>query len=391
MAAANADGSVTYACDCGGVAAHTHRVSAAEARRRGQHPAPASAPSGAAAPAAAVYARDLRDALRGALLAMMCGDALAAPLHWFYSWDALRAAKARAFAGSGGRLAGYCAGDTAAPGGAHPHPDSWKYFARCDATAQPVRALFGGAGSATERSWAVPGTAYHATLRAGDNSLTARLVAAVVEHVAQDGGFDAQAFFAERYVPLLTRQQHAQAADSAAGAAAAAAGGDAAAAPPQHGDTWVDETHRVLFRNLAAGAAPWEAGMDDVCLTSLALAAPLLLAYAGDRDARERAVRCLLQLTHKSEDAVRQALDFGDLLALLLAPHVRGAGAGSGAGVGAGAGAGACAGAGADVQAALHASFATFAEGRMDLTEVLSRGLSDEDAYHGPRTVFSSR
>ena len=158
---------------------------------------------------------------------------------------------------------------------------------------------------------------------------------------------------------------------------------------PRHCDTWVDETHRVLFRNLAAGAQPWEAGMDDVCLTSLALSAPLLLAYAGDRDACELAVRCLLQLTHKSEDAVRQSLFFGDLLRGLLAPYVAaGAAAGSPAAAGPPAAAGTDAG---SVQALLHSSFATFAEGRMDLAEVLSRGLSDEDAYHGPRTVFSSR
>jgi hypothetical protein len=46
----------------------------------------------------------------------------------------------------------------------------------------------------------------------------------------------------------------------------------------------------------------------------------------------------------------------------------------------------------------LHALFASLytlfsAEGSTsaDLDEVLARGLSDEDAYHGPRVVFSAR
>jgi hypothetical protein len=353
---------VRYECRCVTGTPHVHECAADTARRRGAHaflPAPAPAPGDEDG----VFATSLRDALRGALLGALVGDALAAPTHWLYSRDAAQRLKAAAF---GGELTGFARAPQAAAAAADPdllHADSGKYFSRCDPAREPVRAIFGG--EANERRWRDRGVSYHESLPLGDNTLTCRLMTLVASHVASRGGFDAQVYFAE-YARLLTRQP-------------AAPGGAVAA----HDDLWVDEAHRVLFRNLARGARPFEAGMDDVCLTALALALPLVLAYAADRDAAELAVRCLLQLTHKHEDAVAQALGLGDLLAQLLAPHLPRAGAGEGYAPETPRGCG--------VQAALRSSFATFAEGRMDFDEVLARGLSDEDAYHGPRVLFSSR
>jgi hypothetical protein len=73
--------------------------------------------------------------------------------------------------------------------------------------------------------------------------------------------------------------------------------------------------------------------MDDLCLTGINLALPLLLAYSCDRDAQEYAVRALLQLTHKNEDMVQQCLWWGDLLrAVLPGGSASGSGSGSASG-----------------------------------------------------------
>jgi len=151
--------------------------------------------------------------------------------------------------------------------------------------------------SAAWRAWRTPGTHYHAGLPAGDNTLTMRLVAAVVSGVAERGGFDVEDHL-QRHLYLLTAGRKEGA----------------------NNDLWVDESHRVLVRNMAtARMAPYEAGLNDCCLTGLSLATPLCLAYARNRDTCAVATRTLLQLTHKSEDQALQAQWWGDLLAELLA------------------------------------------------------------------------
>lgn len=142
-----------------------------------------------------------------------------------------------------------------------------------------------------------------------------------------------------------------------------------------HTDLWVDESHRALVRNLASGAVrgAFEAGIDDCCLTGIALSIPLLLAYATDPAAATAATRALLQYTHKSEDMARQVGWFGDIIAALL-EQVR-----SGA---------------PDANAicdVLVGACRSLSDDKVDLWEVLGRGLSDDDAFYGDRSVFSVR
>ena len=232
-----------------------------------------------------------------------------------------------------------------------PHPDSWAYFSRCKPASEPVDVFRGHAAA-----WAAPGAYYHGSLRPGESTLSGCLLAAMVRHVAAAGG----GFHAPGWL-------RAYAATVTAGSA----------------DTFTDEAHRVWARNAAgAGAEPWEAGMEDACLSSAVLVLPLLLAYAGDRDARLLAVRCALQVSHRSELAVAQAGAWGDLLAALLAPHAGGAAARQGDP--------------AFVADALEAACASLG-GKTPLAAALGAGLSDEDAFFGPageaaaRGVFSSR
>jgi len=281
---------------------------------------------------------------------MMLGDALSAPLHWIYTWSQAQRIKREHLSGG---LCGFAASPAAAR-----HPDSHKYFSRCSPQHHPVPAIFGAPEAASQ--WATPGTFYHATLPAGDNTLTARLVARLVGHVGENAGLDMDAWLAKGYLPLLLRQ-----------------GGSAAS----HSDTWVDETHRVLFENLAAGARAWEAGMDDLCLTGINLCLPVLLAYGADRDAQELACRCLLQLTHKNEDMVQQCMWWGDLLREVLGRHTSGSGSGSGS-------------SSSSVQQAIGAVFSSFSP--LDLPDILSQGLSEAAVYHGDeetgaKPLFSSR
>jgi hypothetical protein len=252
----------------------------------------------------------------------------------------------------GGRLTGYAAPP---PPAAFPHPDSPKYFARAgDPSAAPVDVFNGHADA-----WRVPGAPYHGSLAAGDNTLTGRLVARLAASVVGARRVDAGAWLAGEYVRAL------------AGAPGAV-----------HADTWVDETHRVFFANVAAGAAPEAAGMDDACLAGLALATPALLAYCGSRDAGVTAARAVLQFTHKSEAMAEQAGWWGDLLAAVLGGVAARVGGGGGCGGGGGV---------VPVARALAGACTTFSDGRTDLPALLASGVSDEAAYHGSPPVFSSR
>ena len=306
---------LAYHCDCGCGVLHKHEVDSSLARNRGLH-------------------FDI-------LAAKATGSDVASPQPPSTGGVAAAAQehKRRYYNGA---VTGYT---TVNPDAAVSHPDSWKYFQRCKPEGEPIPAIFEGDGIASSSDgsgvkraslWATPGTNYHATLPAGDNTLTARLAGLVAASVVDDGGFDAQAYF-RRYVTLLAGQELgpelaeeflAQGVDVDSSKPPASANDSPSASPSScdprsllshNNDCWVDESHRVLMRNMArAGAAPWEAGLDDCCLTGIALSVPLLLTYAGNRDAQEAAVRSLLQLTHKSEDMVRQVLYFGDLLSLLL-------------------------------------------------------------------------
>ncbi len=351
---------VSYPCDCITGCLHIHTLSADAARHRGihvSHPSLWLDASRTSAPdaAAGLFAVDEADAIEGALWGALIGDALGAPLHWFYSWPALRDARDAHFNGA---LRGYAA----TPGGMA-HPNSAAYFSRCDPQREPVD-IWGGAGAA---AWAKAGTPYHGSLEIGDNTLTGRLLGGLIERCGSDGRFDATAWL-RTYVQALTKKT----------------------GPSGHNDTWTDETHRVFFRNIAAGASPFEAGMEDSCLSSLVLAIPICLLYVHNSDAAALAVRTALQFTHKSDSGTAQAIMWGDLLATLIAPVTSARRVYSGdfcevseavkkSGI---------------VLAALEAACATFSDGRTDLAAVLASGADEETAFHGAPgapPVFSSR
>jgi len=275
---------VQYRCNCLTGTAHTHETTCHRAWLRGGHVWSSDdipvrderVPNG-------FYAASVCDAVEGALLGLLIGDALGSTLHWYYTYPVAIQHLTDHY---GGRLTGYTAVADAVKDA---HPDSWKYFRRVNLAAQPIDLVHGRAAQ-----YAVEGTHYHRDLPAGDNTLTARLTTLAMHHLAANGRLNAREWFND-YARFMTTP-----------------GG-------HNNDTWVDETHRVLWRNLAATTAqPHEAGMDDCCLSGLELATPALLAYLGRRPHGMLAVRSQLQYTHKSEDMAFQAGMWGDALRLLM-------------------------------------------------------------------------
>ena len=77
----------TYLCDCISGQRHSHVLTKSEARSRGVH-YDFLAASASWQPELSPQATDIEDAVRGALWGVFIGDALAAPLHWYYTWSA---------------------------------------------------------------------------------------------------------------------------------------------------------------------------------------------------------------------------------------------------------------------------------------------------------------
>jgi ADP-ribosylglycohydrolase len=349
-------------------------VDASAARRRGIHVAPETRPGaprsdvrGVAADsdkafAAAYYASSLQDAVCGALIGMAIGDALAASLHWIYSWPEAGKIKEQFF---GGRIRDY----ESTPDGMQ-HPDSWKYFQRCDPSKEPFPQAFGNTEDEIKERWNNPGTPYHATVPKGDNTLSARIVAKAIQGFADNGCFDADAYLADYLDTVINGRSKGFV-----------------------NDTWLDEAPRVLLRNLARGFLPSASGLDDCCLTGLALSMPTLLAYLLNRDAADLACRSQIQFSHKSEDMATQVQWLGDLL--------RGIVAATGA-------VGNSSGASnedddktTNIKALFEGITLSFSNDKVSLPEVIAKFTStdpseppwkaDEAAYHGPEAVFSSR
>lgn len=259
------------------------------------------------------------------------------PLHWVYTRPEclrlLRTHYADALSPEDGFLTRYVACPP------EPHPDSHKYFGKCDPAAEPVD-IFAPHG----HLWATPGTHYHQTLPAGGSSLSARLVLLAARSVVADGQYNADKHVA-RYIDLMRAPRS---------------------------DVFVDETHRVFFRRLAAGNAPHQCGFDECCLTGIALAVPVLLAYANVPSAAATATaaaRMHLQFTHKSPVMDEQVAAFSTALFGLLGQVE-------------------------EPLAVLSTAFSVFTNGTQDLRSLLASGISDEELFWGSDTadpVFSTR
>ncbi|MBL8476907.1 MAG: ADP-ribosylglycohydrolase family protein [Methyloversatilis sp.] len=211
--------------------------------------------------------------LEAAWWASFIGDALAMPVHWYYTRSRI--------AVDYGEIDHYMAPH-------NPHPDSilWRStYQHTDATDDILHDQ--------ARFWGGPrGIHYHQFLHAGENTLNIRLAALLAESLVECGHYDRDDF-ARRYLDFMLT-------------------------PGMHGDTYVEEYHRAFFRHYAEGRELGDCGIEDIHIGGLATLTPLILFHAANRHAMHEAVASHIDLTHKGPVAAEAAKVFADLMYFLL-------------------------------------------------------------------------
>jgi ADP-ribosylglycohydrolase len=193
------------------------------------------------------------DALHGALVA----DALAMPAHWYYDRVALK----RDY----GELARCLAPR-------NPHPDSILWRSSYQALNPRGEILHDQA-----TYWGQRGVHYHQFLAAGENTLNFQLARLLYAQVRSKGEYDPDRWLASYQDFMLT--------------------------PGRHRDTYIEESHRAFFTNLARGLPPHRCGIEDIHIGGLAPVPALFSAlFAAPAETDEAGLRQTVQthvaLTH---------------------------------------------------------------------------------------------
>ncbi len=201
-------------------------------------------------------------------------DALAMPVHWYYSRTTLH------------RDYGEVR-DFVAPKNPHPGSILW----RSSYTARNSR---GEILHDQARFWGQQGVHYHQFLNPGENTLNLKLSLLLATGHGDSGRYDASAYLAD-YISFMTT-------------------------PGNHKDTYIEESHRNFFANYAQGRAPMKCGIEDIHIGGLT-AVPILCAWAqGDAETAVQWVTEHVSLTHKS----RETLQAAETTARILCDVVRG-------------------------------------------------------------------
>eukprot|EP00887_Chlorella_sp_A99_P008172 scaffold12.g8172.t1 len=252
---------------------------------------------------------------------LLVADALAMPVHWYYSTAALR----RDF----GRITDYqrpkalpCA--VASPPGCAVPVFGVRIPARALLHALKFRSSFhppsGAAGSIMSVSntgghgrggqqgriigdvichgkrdrWGVPGVHYHEGMEAGENTLNALCARLVMRGMAARGGWIEEGFLQE-YVSFMTT-------------------------PGSHNDTYAESFHRDFFSNWAKGVPPEQCsrgteGHNTASIGGFVMLPPVVLGSLekGGEEAKRLAVQHL-GLTHESAMLGRVAAVYAELL-----------------------------------------------------------------------------
>jgi ADP-ribosyl-[dinitrogen reductase] hydrolase len=222
---------------------------------------------------------DTDERIRQALLGMQAGDALAAPLHWYYNIDAMKQHLREAWGCE--QLRRYAA----VPAGLQ-HPDSWNYMKSFDASKCKIDLMHG------KPAWR-EGLYYHADLKPGEATHTVALANLLTRSIAEDGQYD-YAKFLQRYVDFWR-------------------------VPGQNTDTYIEIVHRHFFERLAEGTPLHECGMEESCLSGFTVVMPLILAlHDAPDELAAAAVEGHLRLTHNSDSLVAEAMDIMGVVRSLL-------------------------------------------------------------------------
>lgn len=123
----------------------------------------------------------LKGRVEGALLGMCAGDALCAPLHWYYNLDVLQQHITNHYpTDEQGRL---CAYASVAEG--IKHPDSHMYMKLWDPYAAPI-----DISHDKKELWRGEGTFYHGLLEAGEPTTTVQLALLLARSIVDRSGYD---------------------------------------------------------------------------------------------------------------------------------------------------------------------------------------------------------
>lgn len=134
----------------------------------------------------------LMERVEGALLGMCAGDALCAPLHWYYNLDVLQEHTANCYpTDEQGRL---CAYASVADG--IKHPDSHMYMKLWDPDASPI-----DISHDKKELWHLEGTFYHGLLEAGEPTTTVQLALLLARSIVDRSGYDFEDYLSRYEVP----------------------------------------------------------------------------------------------------------------------------------------------------------------------------------------------
>ncbi len=201
--------------------------------------------------------------MRGALLGMFIGDALAMPVHWYYNTAALD----RDYP----KLDGYLAPRRL-------HPDSLLAKSNTGGHGRGGSSgdIVGGVIlKGRKHFWSQPQLHYHQGMAAGENTLNLRCVRLLLQSIASCGGYQADDWLA-RYIAFMTTRD-------------------------SHNDTYAESFHRDFFARWASGKPPRECageqGHNTASIGGLVFVLPMVLACGAESPA----VLEQLRLTHRSD------------------------------------------------------------------------------------------
>lgn len=124
-----------------------------------------------------------------ALRTMCAGDALAFPVHWYYSYPVLNQHLKNHYPEL--KHAKYYS----VPAAGAQHPSSWKYYSKVETTEWKLN-IWGG----DESLWKVEGTHYHPNLAPGETTATTQLSLLLADCLGEcDGSYDVDSFL-RRYL-----------------------------------------------------------------------------------------------------------------------------------------------------------------------------------------------
>lgn len=220
--------------------------------------------------------------MRGALWGMFIGDALAMPVHWYYSISTLWQ--------DFGQIRDYQAPK------AH-HPNSIMALAN---TAKAGRGNQDGdiVGNiilkGKKQHWGQANRHYHQGMQAGDNTLNLLCARVLLRSLNAKGHYD-QTDFLNEYIRFMTE-------------------------PDRHNDTYAESYHRDFFANYAAGVVPEKCagpdGHDTASIGGLVSLPLIVMASLRDDDLAniQKAALKHQHLTHRSSLLERYTTELSTLL-----------------------------------------------------------------------------